>query len=619
MHKIFHMNLNFSDYVQINTSVMNESQCMVDSQADICALKLGSLNGNYALDTSDIISISGVVKTPISSLGSLNIEMYFGSLTITHKFHIMPDEFNIPCDGIIGKDFIKLYSCILDYGDSTFTVRTKCGNVVLPMQLHTGDNEIIVPPRAEVYRIFKISSIEPVLVEAKELKRGVLSSNSIAQNGLAQVRIVNSTSIPQKIPFPEFGTIPLDKFHIYSMTNTNSDEERTEKLLKILRKSYPSEDKLKRKLNGLCKEYADIFALETDQMTTNNFYEQELRVTDNEPVYTKNYRTPQTQKLEINRQVQNLLKNELIEPSTAVYNSPIILVPKKSAGLEKKWRMCIDYRRVNKKLIPDRFPLPRIDEILDNLGRAKYFSVIDLFSGFHQVPLAPNSRDITTFSTEQGSYKWKVLPFGLNVSPNSFSRMMSIAFSGLPPDRAFLYIDDIIVIGRTENHHIVNLKSVFDILRKHNLKINPEKCKFFQAEVTFLGHKCTANGILPDSEKLRAVRDWEIPHDKDSVIRFTAFANYYRKFIPNFAEIVSPLSQLTRKRVVFKWSTEHQEAFEKLQSELISPRILQYPDFSKEFILKVDSSSLGCAGVLLQSHNGTEMPVSYFSKTFQKG
>lgn len=182
--------------------------------------------------------------------------------------------------------------------------------------------------------------------------------------------------------------------------------------------------------------------------------------------------------------------------------------------------MCIDYRKVNEKLIADRFPLPRIDDILDNLGRAKYFSVIDLYSGFYQVGLEEESRDKTTFSTEQGSYRWKVLPFVLNISPDSFSRMMSIAFSGLPPDRAFLYIDDIIVIGKNGKEHLNNLKSVFEILRQRNLKKNPEKCRFVQAEVTFLGHKCTSEGILPDDSKIKTVKKYPIPHDKDSTKRF---------------------------------------------------------------------------------------------------
>lgn len=264
-----------------------------------------------------------------------------------------------------------------------------------------------------------------------------------------------------------------------------------------------------------------IFLLSTDPMTKNNFYTQTLSLTDNEPVFTPNYRAPHSQRMEIKRQVEILLSNDLIEPSTSAYNSPIILVPKKSNTSEKKWRMCIDYRKVNKKLIAVRFPSPRIDEILEGLGKARFFSVIDLFLGFYQVPLAKDSGDVTTFNTSSGSYRWKVLPFGLSVSPKSFQRMMNIAFSGLTPEKAFLYIDDIIVVGRSEKHHLQNLKEVFEVMRKYDLKINPEKCKFFKREVTFLGHKCTENGILPDDAKFIAVKRYPVPSTKEEVKRFS--------------------------------------------------------------------------------------------------
>lgn len=143
--------------------------------------------------------------------------------------------------------------------------------------------------------------------------------------------------------------------------------------------------------------YADVFALPNDRMTVNNFYEQKLRTRDEQPIYIKNYRHPQTQKEEINKQVSKLLDNKLIEPSVSSYNSPLILVPKKSQDGTKKWRMCVDYRMLNKHLIADKFPLPRIDDILDNLGKAKYFSVLDLYSGFHQIPLTKQSREMTAF------------------------------------------------------------------------------------------------------------------------------------------------------------------------------------------------------------------------------
>lgn len=235
----------------------------------------------------------------------------------------------------------------------------------------------------------------------------------------------------------------------------------------------------------LCKEFNDIFALESDKMTVNNFYTQSFKIKDDTPVYVKNYRQPYSQRGEVAKQIEKLLKNELIEPSSAEYNSPILLVPKKGTGISQKGRLCIDYRLVNRKLVADKYPLPRIEDVLDSLGRAKHFSIIDLFSGFHQIPISEESRDITSFSTTEGSFRWTVVPFGLNVSPNSIARMMAIAFSGIPPGTAFMYIDDIIVIGCSEAHHMQNLRTVFETLRKYNLKINPYKCSFFKREVIF--------------------------------------------------------------------------------------------------------------------------------------
>lgn len=366
----------------------------------------------------------------------------------------------------------------------------------------------------------------------------------------------------------------------------------------------------------LCQEFADIFAL--DPMTVNNFYTQKLRIKDETPVYTKNYRIPHSQKEEITSQVNKLLKNEFIEPSASAYNSPLLLVPKPALNGQKRWRLCLDYRAVNRKLIADKFPLPRIDEILDNLGRATSFSKIDLFQGFWQIPLDPDSRDMTSFSTDKGSFRWKVLPFGLSVSPNSFSRMMAIAFAGIPPEKAFLYVDDAMVIGRSDREHLQNLRTDFEVFRKYNLKIHPRKCEFFKPEVTFLGHLCTPNGILPDPSKLSTIRDYPVPQDKDAVRRFVAFANYYRRFIENFATLTKPMSYLTKKDVHFRWTKECDENFLELKKRLMSPTILAYPDFSKQFVITVDASVTGCGAVLSQMHGNSDLPIAFVSKSWSK-
>lgn len=197
--------------------------------------------------------------------------------------------------------------------------------------------------------------------------------------------------------------------------------------------------------------------------------------------------------------------------------------------------MCLDYRLVNKKLIADKYPLPRIDEILDGLGRAIYFSILDLFNEFYQIPLEEESRDITSFSTPAGSFRWKVLPFGLNVSPNSFSRMMSLAFAGANQIQYFLYMDDVIVIRNSVKHHLKNLQGIFDICRKRNLKLNSLKCRFFRTEVTYLGYKSTANGIQPDPEKLPDP-DYLKPDPKIKKIRTDHGTEYLSNDFKNFCK-----------------------------------------------------------------------------------
>lgn len=430
------------------------------------------------------------------------------------------------------------------------------------------------------------------------------------------LKIINTTNEVMTVRNNDVDIETLNDYDLFDLDTVKNDENRTETLLNIIREEAP--EYCQDKLLPLCSEYADVFALESDSMTVNNFYTQKLRMKDETPVYIKNYRMPHSQKEEVNSQVNALLKNDFIEPSTSAYNSPLLLVPKPPLNGKKRWRMCLDYRQVNKRLVADKLPLPRIEEILDNLGKATCFSKIDLFQGFWQIPLDPASRDITSFNTNDGSFRWKVLPFGLNVSPNSFSRMMAIAFAGMPPDKAFLYIDDIIVIGKSEQNHLENLRVVFQTLRQRNLKIHPRKCQFFRPEVTFLGHLCTSKGIFPDPAKRTAIENFPTPYDKDSVRRFVAFANYYRRFVKNFATLTKPMSYLTKKNVLFKWTSECEENFQILKDRLMNPPILAYPDYNKEFIVTVDASDSGCGGVLSQLHGEDDLPIAFISKAWSR-
>lgn len=569
------------------------------------------------IKTDETVNVTGITTNPIKTLGTIYTNLIIQDYLFSQCFHVVQDDFNIPSNGILGKDFLKTNRCTMNYDNMTISFWHGNNELKIPIIHGTQSGNCIIPPRCEVFRIFKVTmDHETVFIDSQEICDGVSIAKCIVNSKTPLLRVINVTDEYKCIDNCKIKTESLNNYHVFSMDKVLSDGKRKENLKSLLRNQMPTE--VEDKLMSLCLQYADIFALESDKMTVNNFYEQKLRLADDTPVFSKNYRLPHSQKDEIDRQVKNLLENDLIEPSRSNYNSPLILVPKKSMNDKKSFRMCVDFRAVNKKLIADKFPLPRIDDILDNLGRAKYFSILDLFSGFHQVPLHVDSRDITSFSTDRGSYRWKVLPFGLNIAPNSFSRMMSIAFSGLSPQQSFIYVDDIIVIGCSVQHHLKNLKNVFDIFRKYNLKLNPQKCNFFKPEILFLGHKCTSKGLLPDDSKIETIQKYTVPNSKDEVKRFVAFANYYRRFIDNFASIAAPLNSLTRQKIHFKWDDQCQKAFDTIKSKLISPNLLQYPDFSKNFIITVDASKIGCGAVLSQNYNGHDMPIYFASRSFNK-
>lgn len=261
----------------------------------------------------------------------------------------------------------------------------------------------------------------------------------------------------------------------------------------------------------------------------------------------------------------------------------------------------------------EKFPLPCITEILDSLSGAVYFSHLDLSQGYYQVELDASSRPYTAFTTDRGQYQLKRLPMGLTISPSAFSRIMTIAMSGLNLESCFIYLDDLIVFGSSLFNHNKNLLKVLQRLREINLKLNPSKCDFLRKEILYLGHIISAGGISPDPEKVRVVEKCPCPKDANETKRFVAFSNYYRKSEVYTKHIVEPLNKSTRKNILFEWNEDCQNSFEALKQSLLRSPVLQYPNFSEgnRFILRTDAS--GCAiGAILS--NGNDRPVAYASR-----
>jgi len=367
-----------------------------------------------------------------------------------------------------------------------------------------------------------------------------------------------------------------------------------------------------KQFDELINKYKEIFAEETNQLGRTNIVKHEIEVEPGaRPLKQRFYKTGWTEKKFIKEEVERLLEEGIIQPSKSAWASPVVLV-KKSDG---KMRFCVDYRKLNEVTKKDAYPIPRIDEMLEALGGAKYFTTLDLASGYWQVEMDPISRDKTAFTTEHGIYEFNVMPFGLTNAPATFQRLMNQVLHSVLGNGVVVYLDDINIYTKTFEEHLKKLEEVLRLLKIAGLKIKPSKCKFIEKELTFLGHVVNQQGILPDPRKIDKVRDFPRPKTVTDIKSFLGLASYYRKFIKGFSEIAKPMNDLTRKGVPFKWKEKQEEAFKKLKQALISKPVLRYPEFDKTFYLYTDGSGLGLGAVLAQKdENKQDYVIAYASK-----
>ena len=610
--------MNNAIYVDLGFKGKNKIRFLIDTGASISTLKQRMVQKSEIND-KEIIPISGLVgKT--KTVGTIQGALDLTSATIDHKFHILPDDLLIPVEGIIGSDFLRDFDAIIDF--EMFQLILSVSNFKVSLDLVDGNqtNFLEILPRCEKTYWIKSCLCDERVILPNTLCKDVFIAGSVCRpmEGNIPVRILNTRDEKVKIKFSEIQSYPADEFSILSFENSNNDRKsRLKKLESELRISHLNPEE-RCTISQICQKYNEVFHLDGDKLTVTNVSKAEIKLKpDTSPVYCKPYRLPQSQKQNLEKEVDKLLKDEIIEPCFSSWNAPILIVPKKVdpvTGIQK-FRLVIDFRKLNSKVEDDKFPLPNISDILDMLGGAQYFSCLDLSQGYYQMELDENSRPCTAFSTDKGHYQLTRLPMGLKISPSIFSRMMSVAMSGLTYSRCFVYLDDLIVFGKTLEDHNKNLIDVFKRLIQVNLKLHPQKCNFLKKEIVYLGHLITDNGILPDPSKSEVVQKFPTPQDPDEVRRFVQFANYYRKFIPNFATIAAPLNKLLKKNVSFNFDETCMAAFDKLKSLLISPQILQFPNFENEFVLSTDASGYGIGAVLC---NSDMRPVSYASRMLNK-
>ena len=540
-------------------------------------------------------------------------------------------------DVILGMPFLTHQDCAMDFKRQTLVLQKKelkCTDrlgraLVSTVQVYKA---VEVPPRHEVVvtgRVTDRAARLPGIIEGQAEGTELMIAASLVEpddKGRVLLRCINPSDQPLEL---KAGSV-VGEWTAVAEEDVQSAGVEKEEIKKVqiipgkgkkvpqhlqelfVEASQDLGQDQKDKVEGLLWQYQDVFSRGDHDIGLTQLVQHEIpTLPGTGPIKQPPHRLGPEKELEVQRQVDSLLKRGLIEPAGGAWSSPVVLVRKKDGS----WRFCVDYRRVNAVTQYDAYPLPRIDESLDALAGSKYFSTLDLVSGYWQVPLTEDAKEKSAFVTRNGLWRWKVLPFGLTSAPATFQRLMEKVLHGLHWKTLLLYLDDIIVIAPDFQTHIERLGEVFHRLKEAGLKLKPSKCELFKQEVRYLGHVVSAHGVSTDPEKVKAVREWPVPETVKEVQSFLGMAGYYRQYMPDFSTVAKPLSHLSNKDVTWCWGPECQEAFEEIKRRLTQAPILGYPDPRLTYILDTDASATGVGAVLSQAQKGKERVISYYSKT----
>lgn len=359
-------------------------------------------------------------------------------------------------------------------------------------------------------------------------------------------------------------------------------------------------------IQQVLRDYSDVFA-EPQGLPPRRACDHHIPLLPGaQPISMRPYRHSPETKDEIERQVEELLAAGIIQHSVSPFASPAILVRKKDG----QWRLCIDYQRLNALTVTPKFPLPVIDELLDELSGASWFSKLDLRAGYHQIRLAEGEEYKTAFQTHSDHYEYKVLPFGVAGGPATFQGAMNHTLKPVACVCALVFFDDILVFSKSFSNHVQHLTQVLQLLRADQWQIKMSKCSFAQRELSYLGFVIGEQGVSTEPDKIVRIQHWPLPHSVKQLRQFLGLSGYYRKFVRHYGIIAKPLTHLLKKNVPFVWTSECTTAFEALKQALVTTPVLALPDFRKQFTIETDASDYGVGAVLQQDGH----PLAFLSK-----
>ena len=582
--------------------------------------------------------------TSIPVLGWTSLKARIGKVSV--DINGLVSEHIIDC--MLGVDWLSDNNIIWDFSKGQIHLdgeiqqlesrrRTShwCGRVILT-------EDVTVPPRSQldinaraefneavvnrvtsnVTSIPEQQQMSLLATDTRELKGGVLVARSLLPNRADNlpVRVMNVSQDPVVLPK---NTVISSLEHVETISNqvtgqTSSPKESTEATAVIedmmSRVDPDVSDECRVRLKDLLHRYSAVFSKNEWDLGWTNLVTHSIDVGDSKPIRQRMRRYPPSHLQAIDEHIDTMLKQGVVERCSSEYASNVVLAKKKNGTL----RCCIDFRQLNDVTKKDAYPLPSTSQSLDSLSGCKWFSTVDLRSGYHQLSMDPADADKTAFITRRGIFRFRTMPFGLCNAVATFQRLMDLVLSGLNLDICLVYLDDVVIFSSTMEQHLERLELVFKRLLGANLKLKPSKCFLMQTKVTFLGHIVSSDGIATDPEKIKLVSDWPVPTTLKQLRGFLGLSGYYRRFVEDYAKKAAPLNNLMKKNRPFIWTDDCQLAFEELKLALTSPPVLALPNDKDMYILDTDAANLSIGCVLSQVQDGQERVIAYAGRMLSK-
>ena len=500
--------------------------------------------------------------------GSVSLDFSINGLKVTQKFHIFT---RLQHQMILGIDFLKDYKASVHMGNSTISFYEGALEAPISIQLfqHQACDKakaaysVILKHRSQTCLMVKVPSKyhdNQVLIEpnTKTHKFMCAKTTDTVQGQYLSCLLLNATNVPIRVKKDmvvgsissldnSFPIEPIDNTQcqphvgqVQGIDNTANINSEIKPDLNIdLDKSDLTENQ-KQKLRALIAQNRSVFATKLSELGSTNVYKHRFETKDETPVRSRHYRMSQEMKQLVESEIEQMLEHNIIEPSTTEWNSPIVMVRKKDGS----YRMAADLRKLNSKCKPINFPLPRAEDIFDSIGQAKanYFSILDLVSGYWQIPLDPETKHKAGIVTHHGIWEWNKLPFGLVSAPAAFQKTMATVLRDLNWKQVLIYVDDVLVMSSTFDEHLDHLQQVFNRFRIANLTLKPSKCQFAAKEIVYLGYVITKEGIRPDPGKCKVIKTYPTPRNQKQVRQAMGLFNFYRRFVKGFSQIAAPLN-----------------------------------------------------------------------------